>query len=67
MFQDKADAQDNIILETIDEKQDQDFIKNFALPYFKDLFTDLAVRDSKEKNYISKVILQEVRFGLLTF
>ena len=60
ILDEQASQQTNLLLETVDPQQDRDFILNFAMPYFLDLFRDLSSRNSKDKNFINKHILQEV-------
>ena len=43
-------------------EQNEHFIKYVFIPYFKDIYSDLAQRSDKKNKGINKVVLLEVRY-----
>lgn len=57
----KFDAQqDGIYLEDHDLEANEHFIKFVFVPYFKDIYNDLAEKSDKKSAGISKIILTDV-------
>jgi hypothetical protein len=50
-----------IFLKDYDIEENEHFVKNVFIPYFKDVFKDLCERSDKKSKGISKLIFQEVK------
>jgi len=49
-----------ILLKDFDIKQNEHFIQSVFIPYFKDIYNDLADKSDKKAKGINKVIFTEV-------
>lgn len=57
---DSGDAYDRIYLKDFDLEQNEHFIKFVFIPYFKDIYNDLADKSDKKAKGINKVVFNEV-------
>lgn len=55
---------DKIVLQDLDIEQNEHFIKFVFIPYFRDIYTDLAQKSDKHAKGISKIIFTEVLLWL---
>ena len=61
-----SDPVAKIFLKDFDIEENEHFVKNVFIPYFKDVFRDLSERSEKKSHGISKLIFLEVRLTGLT-
>lgn len=54
---------DKIFLKEFDLEQNEHFIKFVFIPYFKDIYTDLAKKSYAKESGINKVVFTEVIFN----
>jgi hypothetical protein len=65
MLQEEANIDDNkILLKDFDLEQNEHFIKFVFIPYFKDIYIDLASKNDKKAKGINKVVFIEVTLNL---
>jgi hypothetical protein len=55
-----TDAYDKIFLKDFDLEQNEHFIKFVFIPYFKDIYNDLADKSDKKGKGINKIVFTEV-------
>lgn len=56
------DGLSKIFLKEFDLEQSEHFIKFVFIPYFKDIYTDLAAKSDKKEKGINKVVFTEVSY-----
>lgn len=54
-----------ILLKDFDLEQNEHFIKFVFIPYFKDIYNDLAEKSEKKAKGINKIVFTEVSFKLV--
>jgi hypothetical protein len=57
-----GDAYDKIFLKDFDLEQNEHFIKFVFIPYFKDIYNDLADKSDKKQKGINKIVFTEVLY-----
>ncbi len=57
---------DRILLKDFDLEQNEHFIKFVFIPYFKDIYNDLADKSDKKAKGINKIVFTEVSAHLYT-
>ena len=55
-----TDAYDRILLKDFDLEQNEHFIKFVFIPYFKDIYNDLADKSDKKSKGVNKIVFTEV-------
>lgn len=55
-----SDAYDKIFLKDFDLEQNEHFIKFVFIPYFKDIYNDLADKSDKKSKGVNKIVFTEV-------
>ena len=56
-------SQDKILLKDFDLDENEHFIKFVFIPYFKDIYNDLAAKSEKKAKGITRLVFQEVTFS----
>jgi hypothetical protein len=57
---------DRILLKDFDLEQNEHFIKFVFIPYFKDIYNDLANKSDKKSKGINKLVFTEVSTLIVT-
>lgn len=52
----KLDENDTILLKDFDLDENEHFIKFVFIPYFKDIYNDLAAKSEKKSKGITKIV-----------
>lgn len=57
----QTSSEDKILFKDLDIDQNEHFIKFVFIPYFKDIYVDLADKSDRRGRGINKIVFTEVR------